>query len=178
MAQKNDNIVKFKLSRISRPRTWNTGILTCIVTLTLRCTLIFHETRRYFFNVPFAAGWLYWRYRETDSFKLHQNVTQPCNVKPSVLRHHQIWELQTFENFESTTCCSSVSYHFTSAKLHIETSFPVSYSPGIVSLTWASWPELACVFFFHNVFKQLFPVASDVVVCQLIKWLKRIETGL
>ena len=59
VAQKNDNIVKFKLSRISRPRTWNTGILTCIVTLTLRCTLIFHETRRYFFNVPFAAGWLY-----------------------------------------------------------------------------------------------------------------------
>ena len=32
--------------------------------------------------------------------------------------------------------------------------------------------------FFHNVCKRLFPVAGDVVVCQPIKLLKRIETGL
>ena len=50
MAQKFNNIAKFKLSRISPPRTWKTGIPICIVILTFRYTLIFHETRRYIFN--------------------------------------------------------------------------------------------------------------------------------
>ena len=31
---------------------------------------------------------------------------------------------------------------------------------------------------FHDVYKRLFPAARDVVVCQPIKLIKRIETGL
>ena len=49
---------KFTLSRISSPRTCNTGTLSCVVMLTVRRTLIFHETRRQFFNLLHLSGYI------------------------------------------------------------------------------------------------------------------------
>ena len=137
----------------------------------------FHETRRYFFN----------RLQLGDCIDDIEKQTVLNFTKMSlgrVMSNSLGFVITRFENYKLSKISETRLVALLLVTLIHECKH--SYRNGVSCLLqpWHRFTDMsimagACMrLFFHNVCKRLFPVAGDVVVCQPIKLLKRIETGL